>query len=1124
MKKNESFKALRRMCLNNWHYIDQKILKFNQEINFFTGHSGSGKSTIIDALQIVLYANTDGRGFFNKAAADDSDRSLIEYLRGMINIGENNEFSYLRNKNFSTTIVLELQRTDTEESECIGVCFDVVTATNEVTRLFFHHHGPLPEHGYRTEERAMTTEEIKAYLRSHFQKDEFFCGSHNERFRRQLYDVYLGGLDMEKFPLLFKRAIPFRMNSKLEDFVKEYICMEQDIHIEDMQESVMQYGRMQKKIEDTRKEIELLKEIGESYELVREKEEEARQYAYFEKKTDFLLQKEFLKEQQEKKRARQEELERLNREKEKQEEQIKELEKRREELVKSIAETGYEELKHQLKSMNDLLERLYRSKARWDQTGEKLKKWAEEESATNDIVWNAEKFRNNQISGVEIRALKEAIKDLQEEISAEKKELDNQIREWKKEQKEIKEELFELSEGRKAYPKEVREAKQYLIRLLAIETGRNIKVDILADLLEVKDEKWQNAVEGYLGSQKLSLVVEPAYVKSAMEIYRKMDQKRFFRVSILDTEKLQTSTFTEQKNSLAEEVEAKEDYVNSYLKFLLGNVIKCETEEELRKQKIGVTPDCMQYRGFKLQHMNPDNYTKFAYIGVDSMKRRMKQLKQQEEKVAKKLVPAFEKKGRYDRLLSMESLSHSVEEYQEWQKDMEELKVREKEKSRLKERLMALKELDVDRLEEEKKEIGERLEKRRENLTHLVKEMGKKEDEIRGIDQSYLSFSEALLKEENEFETTEKWEDSFTMFLERKEKDQMTKRWLDGLKSDFSKKAEQCRKEGEEQKSWLYQKRHLYLQQYPNRSFDFQAENNEAYDKLLSELECDDLGKYQSIAREMAKSAAEHFKDDFIFKIRSAIKEAMMRKDELNRIIHKLDFGKDKYQFIFTKNKGEDGKYFDMFMDDSLEVNPKNLSDSMEEQANLFTMAHENQYGELMNELISVFIPPEDATEKELEEARRNMEHYADYRSYLSFDMEQTIEGEEGEPIKIRLSKMLKKNSGGEGQNPLYVALLASFAQAYRIGMPPKMQRNPTIRLVVLDEAFSKMDGEKVASCIRLIRDLGFQVIISATNDKIQNYLENVDKTFVFANPNKKSISIQEFEKNDFYELSDEIE
>ena len=51
-----------------------------------------------------------------------------------------------------------------------------------------------------------------------------------------------------------------------------------------------------------------------------------------------------------------------------------------------------------------------------------------------------------------------------------------------------------------------------------------------------------------------------------------------------------------------------------------------------------------------------------------------------------------------------------------------------------------------------------------------------------------------------------------------------------------------------------------------------------------------------------------HFKEDFMLKIRSAIKEAMQRKDELNKIISKLDFGKDKYQFIFTKNKGPDGK------------------------------------------------------------------------------------------------------------------------------------------------------------------------------------------------------------------------
>lgn len=91
---------------------------------------------MIDAMQLVLYANTDGRGFFNKAAADDSDRSLIEYLRGMVNIGENNEFSYLRNQNFSSTIVLEMQLTDTENFQCIGIVFDVNTASNEVSKTF----------------------------------------------------------------------------------------------------------------------------------------------------------------------------------------------------------------------------------------------------------------------------------------------------------------------------------------------------------------------------------------------------------------------------------------------------------------------------------------------------------------------------------------------------------------------------------------------------------------------------------------------------------------------------------------------------------------------------------------------------------------------------------------------------------------------------------------------------------------------------------------------------------------------------------------------------------------------------------------------------------------------------
>ena len=102
----------------------------------------------------------------------------------------------------------------------------------------------------------------------------------------------------------------------------------------------------------------------------------------------------------------------------------------------------------------------------------------------------------------------------------------------------------------------------------------------------------------------------------------------------------------------------------------------------------------------------------------------------------------------------------------------------------------------------------------------------------------------------------------------------------------------------------------------------------------------------------------------------------------------------------------------------------------------------------------------------------------------------------------------------------IYLEGIATEHATFQTNCPPytawDASHTRECRLVVLDEAFSKMGAEKVASCISLIRGLGFQAIISATNDKIQNYLENVDKTFVYANPNKKHISIQEFEREEY--------
>ena len=53
------------------------------------------------------------------------------------------------------------------------------------------------------------------------------------------------------------------------------------------------------------------------------------------------------------------------------------------------------------------------------------------------------------------------------------------------------------------------------------------------------------------------------------------------------------------------------------------------------------------------------------------------------------------------------------------------------------------------------------------------------------------------------------------------------------------------------------------------------------YDKLYKELSSDHMEMYREKAAKQAKTAMEHFQDDFVYKIRSAIREAYQRRDRI---------------------------------------------------------------------------------------------------------------------------------------------------------------------------------------------------------------------------------------------------
>jgi uncharacterized protein YPO0396 len=82
--------------------------------------------------------------------------------------------------------------------------------------------------------------------------------------------------------------------------------------------------------------------------------------------------------------------------------------------------------------------------------------------------------------------------------------------------------------------------------------------------------------------------------------------------------------------------------------------------------------------------------------------------------------------------------------------------------------------------------------------------------------------------------------------------------------------------------------------------------------------------------------------------------------------------------------------------------------------------------------------------------------------------------------VELSLSKVLKEKSGGESQTPYYVAIAASFYRFY------KARPENAVRLVVFDEAFNRMDDERIGKILAFYNNLNLQLVISAPPEKIE--------------------------------------
>jgi hypothetical protein len=105
-----------------------------------------------------------------------------------------------------------------------------------------------------------------------------------------------------------------------------------------------------------------------------------------------------------------------------------------------------------------------------------------------------------------------------------------------------------------------------------------------------------------------------------------------------------------------------------------------------------------------------------------------------------------------------------------------------------------------------------------------------------------------------------------------------------------------------------------------------------------------------------------------------------------------------------------------------------------------------------------------------------------DYRHYYDYDL--LVRDKRDETAKpISVDKQSGKMSGGENQSPYFVVILASYLRAYK--RHESRWRDPSLALVPIDEAFSKMDTGRIKDCIEAIKDLELQGVFSMSTGNV---------------------------------------
>lgn len=1068
-------KKLTRMKLINWHRFTNCTIDFGSS-TLISGENGAGKSTLLDAIQFVVSCSANS---FNKAAHENGKRKLTGYIR--CKTGKENH-PYERTGELSAHIALEFYEESKKRYFIIGAVVDSASEGQETTVRYLIDHQQLKDDMFLNGRHVRSISQFRAANKEIKQ----WCKTQAEA--RKMVLARLGRIE-DKFFRLIPKALAFKPIDDIKDFVYSYVLDAKEVNIDVLQENVRTYQDLERTLESVKRRMSKLAVIEKEHEEAVECERKDRMYEYFLQQAELDITKEALaktetlmQEEEYRLRATDQELEKLGRECDQKQEietslrvELKQnkdflaLEEQKKELERLQGEEArfLEEKKELMKSVRKALDGAL-----------KLLEVSDVDTCIQEyytLLKNIEKLKD--IAGM--KALTEKVirykNTMYGKIQRRMAEIQVDLNSRRQEREELSAKITKLEKKKLTYPEGV-ERVITAIREEFARIGRKSEPHVLCELLEIKNEQWRNAVEGYLNTQRFYILAEPESFDIALGIYDRLrKEKKAYGVGLINTQNMEKYD-KEEAGTLASVVASQNKYAQRYIRMVLGKVQMCDRYEDLKKYPISITRECMRYQNRVASAIKPEIFS-VPFIGSHAFKVQLEQAKKQ------KAALDVQVKALEERIKSMESVFAPLSA----DADVD-----------IKYRLDTLSGLAMVRIEMKKCEDNIRTLKRNssliqkqiqlETLEKLVKEIqGKislKNQQIGTIRQRIQEKKtrmEVLLTEQAGIEhivaqLAAAAGDVLPLWLKEYE-NQTGQKTYEQFRDNYDR-----RRKANETMRKNAQERMIDSMIAYKTEHDFGAAASMAgypeFAMVYERLRTSELLEYEEKVQSARMAAEDEFREQFLAKLQENMKQAQGEFRELNKALKDIAFSNERYEFLFMPSR-KYRSYYEMIMDDFNIVQGESI----------FSGVFHETHKEVIDELFERLTLNNESSTKTLAE-------FTDYRTYMDYDIK--ILHTDGSFSYY--SKVCEEKSGGETQTPFYVTVAASFVQLYgnNIG-------GEAAGLVMFDEAFNNMDDERIGGVLEFLKRLPLQLVIAAPPDKIQYIGPSMEETLLVMTDEKVS-------------------